>query len=623
MSHAASDKMANSATLVEILRRRAREQPRRRAYTYLSDGEVGGGAATDRHLTYGELDGRARAIAAELQAVVGRGERALLLYPPGLELIEAFFGALYAGVVAVPVHPPHPARPRATVPRLQAIATDVQAKIALSTTTMRSTAGSVLEQLLGRAAPQWLMTDQLDNDSAPKWHDPDVNGASLAFVQYTSGSTAVPKGVMVSHGNLLHNSSLIHQCFEHNGESRGVIWLPPYHDMGLIGGIIQPLYGGFPVELMSPATFLMRPLRWLQAISRARATTSGGPNFAYDLCVRKTSPSDRAKLDLSSWDLAFCGAEPIRHETLEQFVTAFEPCGFHREAFYPCYGLAEATLFVSGGLKSALPVVQNLQGVALDHNQVVVAPEKDRGRRTLVGCGRPVPPHHEVIIVDPETRLLCPPGQVGELWVSGPSVALGYLHRPEETGEIFHAHLADSGEGPFLRTGDLGFFSGGELFITGRLKDLIIIGGRNHYPEDIEQTVEHSHPSIRSGHCAAFSVDLEGQERLVIVAEVDRRYRSRAGPSAMAGPSALKRHPPGRHHQVNMALEPDPGSWVPLEIGTVVRTIRQRVAEEHGLRVHAVTLLRPASFPKTSSGKIQRHLCRAGFLKSTLSTIEA
>ncbi len=511
------------STLVEVLRWRALHQPDRLAYTFLLDGET-----QEVHLTYAQLDRRARAIASCLKSMGVYGGRALLVYPPGLEFIAGFFGCLYAGVVAIPIYPPHSPRLDKSLPKLRATASDAEPIAALTSSALLPLMESIRAQAPDLQAFPWLATDTIDSRLAEQWQEPPIDSTSLAFLQYTSGSTAAPRGVMISHGNLLHNSALIQQCFEHTAESRGVIWLPSYHDMGLIGGILQPLYAGFPVTLLSPVAILQRPLRWLQAISRTRGSTSGGPPFAYDLCVRKITSEQRASLDLSSWDVAFIGAEPVRYETLERFAATFAPCGFRREAFYPCYGLAEATLIASGGLKTAPPVVFTIQNAALEHNRVAAAPEEKGGGQTLVGCGQSLR-DQEIVIVHPEKLTRCQPNEVGEIWLAGTSVARGYWNRSEETEGIFQARLAETGEGPFLRTGDLGFLKDGELFVTGRLKDLIIVAGHNHYPQDIELTVEGSHPSVRPGCCAAFSVDIDGEERLVIVTEVERRSLDEGG----------------------------------------------------------------------------------------------
>src|SRR5215208_4205539 len=564
------------ATLIDLLGWRAAHQPEREAYTFLGDG-----GAEERSVNYRELERQARSVASRLQSAgVAAGERVLLLYPPGLEYVTAFLGCLYAGVIAVPAYPPRLNRPMS---RLQAIVADSKATVALTTTHILSN----LERRLAHAPEMksllWLATDD-GKDSAREWYPPEIGGNTLAFLQYTSGSTAAPKGVMVTHGNLLHNLAMIYNGLGHTPDSQMVIWLPPYHDMGLIGGVLQPLYGGFPAALMSPVSFLQRPLGWLRAISRLGADSGGGPNFAYDLCSRKITSEERATLDLSSWEVAFCGAEPVRRETLERFAAAFAPCGFRWEAFYPGYGLAEATLLVSGASRMAPPVVLSVEGAELERDRVVMASAEDEGLRTLVGCGR-APADQEVVVVNPESLIRCPPDRIGEIWVSGPSIAQGYWGRPEETKQAFWAYLADTGEGPFLRTGDLGFLRHGELFVTGRLKDLIVIRGRNHYPQDIEQTVEQSHRALRSGGCAAFSVGADEGEQLVVVQELERRYVTSA------------------------------------DMGEVVASMRRAVAEHHELQVHAVVLIKTGSIPKTTSGKIQRRATRAAYVGGTLAAV--
>jgi acyl-CoA synthetase (AMP-forming)/AMP-acid ligase II len=593
-----ADPRREFTTLVELLQWRAREQPDQRAYTYLPDRE-----GQEVHLTYAELNRKAQVIAAGLLSSIAPGQFVLLLYPPGLEFIAAFFGALYAGVSAVPAYPPHPARINAMLPRLQNMAAHAGVAAVLTTTAIQSVAEPLLQQVPVLANLHWFATDK-PADTAKQWQPLPMSTDALAYVQYTSGSTAAPKGVMLSHKNLLHNSALIYRCFSHSSMSRGVIWLPPYHDMGLIGGVLQPLYGGFPVILMSPAAFLLRPIRWLQTISHSKATTSGGPNFAYDLCIRKTTPEQRATLDLSDWEIAFCGAEPIHPDTLDRFVEAFAPNGFRREAFYPCYGLAEASLFVTGALKPASSALLSTGKAILDGKQETMTKVTHRGTRRLISCGT-VPPGQTVNIIDPESCIRVSSGQVGEIWVSGPSIACGYLHQPDETESTFRAFVADTGEGPFLRTGDLGFFHEGELFITGRCKDLIIIGGRNHYPEDIEHTVVQSHPFLQPGNCAAFSVDVGSEERLVILIELLRCHLPAARRLPIAdGPAVRSKDGPV------------------IDFKSLIQTTRQAVAEHNDLSTHAVLLLKPASLPRTSSGKIQRHACREGFLAGTLNIVE-
>ncbi len=566
---------ANFSTLIELLRERAAHQSQQCAYTFLVDGET-----QEQTLTYGELDQQARAIAAQLQFLNASGERVLLLYPPGLEFITAFFGCLYAGAIAVPAYPP---RRNQKLSRLEALVADSGAKIALTTANLLPTiqAGCVDNAILSTLS--FLPTDGLSQDLTDSWRPPSISSSDIAFLQYTSGSTGMPKGVMVNHSNLLHNLSLIQKCFGHNTESRGVIWLPPYHDMGLIGGVLQPLFVGFPVFLMPPIDFLQKPRRWLQAISHYRATTSGGPNFAYDLACRKIRPQDLETLNLSSWEVAFNGAEPVRAETLDRFTETFAPCGFRREAFYPCYGMAETTLIVSGGCKTEAPIVQCIDGELLTQNRVE-ATSSESDRHWVVSSGQACP-KHDLIIVNPETQYPCPERHVGEIWISGLSVAQGYWKQPGKTIEIFQAYLADTGAGPYLRTGDLGFLQGGELFVTGRLKDVIIIRGQNYYPQDIELTVESSHPMLRAGCGAAFSADIEGAERLFIVQEVERRYLRQ------------------------------------LDAKEVIDSIRQVVAAQYNLQVYAIALIKTGSIPKTSSGKIQRGACRTAFLEGKLFII--
>jgi 8-amino-7-oxononanoate synthase len=562
------------SNLVDLLQHRALHQAQDRAFTYLVDGEN-----EQIHLTNAQLDEQARAIAAKLVSMGLVGERALLLYPAGLDFIAAFFGCLYAGVVAVPAYPP---RRNRSLSRIQAIVDDAQARVALTTAPVFERVIPLLDQTPDLKKVAWVSTDELPLELAREWREPDVHGDTLAFLQYTSGSTGIPKGVMLTHANLMHNSALIAYAFEHTRSGAGVFWLPSYHDMGLIGGILQPLYIGQTSMLFSPMSFLQRPFRWLQAISRYRFTISGGPNFAYDLCAEKVTPEQRATLDLSSWRLAFNGAEPVRAETLDRFTKVFEPCGFRREAFYPCYGMAESTLIITGGFKSALPVIRSFDSKALENNHVLDAVGDEEGAHEIVGCGS-ILLDQRLAIANPYTLTQATDDQVGEIWVSGPSVAQGYWNRPEETERTFRAHLQDTGEGPFLRTGDLGFLKDGELFITGRLKDLIIIRGHNYYPQDIEQTAGKSHSRLRAGQGAAFTVEVEGRQRLVVIHEVERRQQRE--------------------------LEP------------VFEAIRHEIAAEHELPVEAVVLIKAGSIPKTSSGKIQRHACRQEFLDGTLEVV--
>ncbi|MBW4483043.1 MAG: amino acid adenylation domain-containing protein [Tildeniella torsiva UHER 1998/13D] len=561
-------------TWVELLSQRSQAQPDQIAFTFLQDGEV-----ESARWSYRDLDQRSRAIAAQLQALGLAGQRALLLYPAGLDYVAAFFGCLYAGVIAVPAYPPQNAR---KTPRIQAIAQDAEAAIALTTVATLPRLQTLMEHNFQTQSFQWLATDTLDPALADSWQMPDISGDTLPFLQYTSGSTGNPRGVMLSHRNLLHNAMATYQMMGHSASSCFVSWLPLYHDMGLIGGILQPLYGGFRCVLMSPVSFLQRPYRWLKAISDYRATTSGAPNFAYDLCVEKISPEQRQTLDLSSWQVAFNGAEPIRAQTLERFTTAFSPWGFRPEAHYPCYGLAEGSLMVSGSTVAQSPMVQAFQAADLDRGWVTPVQMQARAQ-ALVSCGQSLP-DQQIAIVQPETLTRCAEAEVGEIWVSSPSVGQGYWQNPQATADTFQAYLKDSGAGPFLRTGDLGFLHQGELFVTGRLKDLIILRGRNLYPQDLEHTAETSHSALRSGGCAAFTVPVEDAERLVIVQELEFRQ------------------------------QPD--------LDGAIAAIRQAIAATHEVEVYAVALIKPGSIAKTTSGKIQRRACRQAYLTDQLSLVK-
>jgi acyl-CoA synthetase (AMP-forming)/AMP-acid ligase II/acyl carrier protein len=566
--------------LVELLQFWAKRCGTRRAFTFQRD---------DGHETsvdYATLDRRARAIAADLQQRCQRGDRALLLFPAGLDFIAAFFGCAYAGVLAVPVCYPKPKRP---MPRLLSIAEDAEPRVAL-------TNHKTLEQfdfaLIGGREFEWIASDHIPDELANEWSRPCIEGRDLAFLQYTSGSTSDPKGVMVSHANVLHNLEVIRQGFGiefdlQSGEprNRGVFWLPAYHDMGLIGGILTPLYVGGHSLLMSPGAFLQRPLRWLQSISDTRATISGAPNFAYELCVSKIPVEKRAELDLSCWDVGFCGAEPVRAETLGAFAAAFRECGFRRQAFYPCYGLAENTLMAAGGEGPSIPQVKTVLRDALAENQVV-EPNGDPGKavQELVCCGAAVL-DQRIVIVDPHTRLARGMGEVGEIWIQGRSVAQGYWNRPAETAATFNARLEGEDGGTFLRTGDLGFLDHDRLYITGRVKDLIILRGRNHYPQDIERTVESCHPALRANAGVAVAIDIHGEESLVVIHEIDRAYRD-------------------------------------LDLTEITRSIRRAIADEHEVSPYAIVLIRHASLPVTTSGKVQRSLARRLYLAGDLKVLE-
>jgi len=572
----AANPQTTYANFVELARGRASEQPDKTAYVFLQDGENESG-----RFTFAELDYRARTIAAHLQLMGMTGERALLLYPPGLDYIAGFFGCLYAGVVAIPCSPPT----RRQKSRLWAVINDATPAIIMSTSDFAAKIRNELEEwpeclssnkepnLLGddesKPGLKWFASDKLESDITGNWLPQALGSNSLAFLQYTSGSTGNPKGVMVSHGNLMANQKAIKQGFGHTDQTTVVGWLPLYHDMGLIGNLLQPLYLGATAILMPPMAFLEKPIRWLKAISFYRASTSGGPNFAYDLCLRKVTAEQMQSLDLSSWRLAFNGSEPVRSATMEHFAEKFADCGFRRANFFPCYGLAEATLFVSGEKLSATE-----NAMCADAGQPASA----------VACGL-VSEHHEVRIVDPATGQLCPTGHVGEVWVSGPSIAKGYWNRQEESEQIFRMPISDASVNTaqtFLRTGDLGYLNNSRLFITGRIKDLIIIRGRNFYPQDIEQVLVEEIPELIPDACATFSKSDGDEEQLVVVAEITR--------TAIRSDSYL----------------------------TIAAAMRKSLAETCGLAITELALVQPGTVPKTSSGKLRRQPCKQMYMENAL-----
>lgn len=576
----------------EILRRRAATRPTGTAYVFLDDH-----GAEVAVLTYAELERRVRAVAGRLAGAAAPGDRALLVFPPGLDFIVAFFACLSAGVIAVPVIGPRRGRPHhATL----GIVADCDPAVVLTV------AGLTDADLPSAGALERIAVDEIDPPAegiGRRPGDPDA----IAFLQYTSGSTGSPKGVLVTHRNLISNQEMIRRAFGHDESSTFVAWAPHYHDQGLIGNILQPLYLGSTSVLMAPVSFIRRPLLWLEAISRYRAHTSGGPNFAFDACVAHAARGDVPDLDLSSWAVAFNGAEPIRAETLRRFTETFAAYGFHERALYPCYGLAEATLLVSGSGKGRGPRRFEADGAELGRGRLVSA-QPGRGATTLTGSGAPAP-GVEVLVVDPVTGHPCAPDRIGEIWVAGAHVAEGYWRNPEATAAVFGARpdtgrrchedgrgadlgSADGargdrgfggngvgGNGGFLRTGDLGQIVDGELFVTGRSKDLIVVRGRNHYPHDLEHTAQAAHPAARAGGGAAFAVAGPDGEQLVIVQEIDRA------------------HP-----------------WSAAASAEITAAIRAAVVRDHDLAPRRIVLTVAGALPKTSSGKIMRGAARARHL---------
>jgi thioester reductase-like protein len=574
--------------LVDLLQHRVRVQGDAAAYTFLDEGEREAGT-----LTWAGLDRRARALAVRLRESAAVGDRVLLLHPPGLEYLVGFFGCLMAGVVSVPAFPPRRGRHDA---RVAGMAADSGATLALCPRAMADGWSDLVADTAALAAITPLATD---DDLAPgatdpahlrpdaearaaRWVAPPLAPDTLAYLQYTSGSTSAPRGVEVGHHHLLYNLADLDAVWDHGPDSVMVTWLPVFHDMGLIYGLLMSLFRGFRCVFMAPEAFVQRPIRWLRALTHYRGTHCAAPSFAYDLCVRRIPPAQRADLDLSAWRMTLNAAEPVRADVMDRFVEAFAPCGFRRTTFTPGYGLAEATLKATAACAWDEPLVRWFATDALEQHRVEPACPHAAGARALVGNGS-VAFQTRIAIVDPDTRRRCPGNRVGEVWLSGPSRAGGYRGLPEVSRETFEARLADDDGGPtedtpWLRTGDLGFVHEGQLFITGRRKELIILRGANHYPQDIEHTAEQAHPALRPGCGAAFALPSLSGDLLALVHEVR--------PEAMAG----------------------------VDPAEVVDAIRHAVSAEHALPVDGVALVAPGGVPKTSSGKKQRGRCRAEFL---------
>jgi len=547
---------STTTSLVDLLRSRADAEGGVISHRFLRQG-----VDVTAELSYGELDRRARAAAVSLRRHAAPGDRVLLIYPPGLEFLVGFFGSLYAGMIPVPAYPP---RPPQIDERVRAIAGDAHPAVAASDLDVTSRLGGRLDLGDGAASLPCLAFESAPVEAADEWRAPAVDASTIAHLQYTSGSTAVPKGVIVTHGNILSNLADLDTGWDHDEASTIVSWLPAFHDMGLVYGLLTPIHARVPCVLMPPVVFLQRPVRWLQAITRFAGTHSAAPNFAYDHCARRVKPEDVPALDLSTWRVAVNGAEPVRPDTIDRFCAAFDGAGFRRRTFAPGYGLAEATLKVTAARIGEGPTVRTFNG------------------RALVACGSPIL-ETRLLIVDPSTQAPVADGTTGEIWVGGPSVAAGYWQRPEESAGTFAARTA-AGEGPYLRTGDLGFVSDGQLYVAGRIKDVLIIRGQNYYPQDIEATVERSGALIRAGSGAAFSIERDGEERLVVTYEAER------------------------------TLKPD-------EAPPQIELIRAAIVRDHDLHAEDVVLLRAGGAPKTSSGKIRRRACREAYLDGGLERL--
>jgi acyl-CoA synthetase (AMP-forming)/AMP-acid ligase II len=551
------------STIVDFVHERAECEPDRIAYVFLTDGE-----RKEEVLTYGALEARARRIASALAAGGASGRPVLLLFDPGLDFSTALFGCFLCGAIAVPMYPPDPRDLASGIARVGRVVADSGAGLAIGTEMIRARFELGARTSAERVMLDWCIVDDALRMPEGDWRSVRPTGSDVAFLQYTSGSTGMPKGVMVTHDNIVAHGERVIATLGLDASTVVVSWLPVYHDMGLIGSILLPMQAGFRAVQMSPLAFLERPARWLEAIAHYRGTLSPAPNFAYDLVVRKTTNAERRALDLSTWRAAMNGAEPVRAETCECFIDAFAPSGFRREAMVPCYGLAEATLMVSGGPLGAGPVA--LAGDARLGAGDGDAPADDRVRRRLASSGRVVD-GLEVAIVHPDTHRRVPDGDVGEIWIAGPTVAAGYWRRAEESAEVFGARC--DGRGPWLRSGDLGFVRDKMLYVTGRRKDLIVVRGRNVHPQDLEDTAAGAHPALRPGGAAAFTLDDGSSERVAIVQEIVATDATTCADASAA--------------------------------------IRAAVARQHALVVHAVVMIPPRTLPKTSSGKVRRRECRA------------
>lgn len=572
--------MTSFRTFTELVLTRTAALGAEDAFIFLRD-DTGGSAP--EHLTYAGLDREARRIASLLQENRAGGRQVLLLYPSGTDFIKAFTACLYAGAVAVPAT--LPTEQGQHFARVSGILRDAEVRVVLTDSAQAPEISAWLAAE-GMNDVRCLATDDTTLGDPGAYVQPSLNPQDLAFLQYTSGSTSDPKGVMVSHGNLLANEGAIHRSAGTTSESRFGGWLPFYHDMGLIGHILHPLYIGGSAVLMSPTSFLRRPYRWLKMIDDYGVTIGGGPNFAFDLCVRRVTDEQLGTLDLSRWTAAANGAEPIRRETVQAFTERFAPTGFRAESFFPCYGMAETTLLVSGTPLGLSPVNRAVDPAALEQGRLGV-PAEGGPSRTLVSSGVVHAEDFEVRIVDPETFLEQPQGGVGEIWVKGDSVASGYWKRPLTNEEIFDAHITDAegnrDGGGWLRTGDLGVLEDGQLYVTGRLKEIVIFAGRNLYPQDVERAVQSSDGSLGFGSGAVFSVETD-REHLIIVQEVR-------------------------------------ASAVSTDLRAVATGAQSLIGKEFNVSAGNVVLVRPGTIRKTTSGKIQRTLMRKLFLQGALTPL--
>ncbi len=564
-------------TVVDLLRWRAEHQPAGVGYTFLADGEDDA-----RDLTWGALDQRARAVAHWLQQRIQPGARVLLMFEEGHDYLYAFYGCMYAGALAVAVHPPDPRKLHRTLPRLLSICGDAGVTVVLTTAHIARGAKPALadDPTLGQA--HWLSMEDLDDRGADGWRPPQIGPDDLAYLQYTSGSTSTPKGVMISHHNLIHQLHDFDTGYDHTPDSVMVTWLPATHDLGLVYGRLMALFVGFRCVYMSPVSFMQRPLRWMVALDKYRGTHSPSPNFGFEIVARKTTSEERRALDLSCVKMLLNGAEPIRQESEQLFIDTFAEARLPASAVTHAMGMSESTAkIITEPIDRAPPRFVHLDPEAYEDNRVVLVTKDFPNVRTVASCGHTVM-DTRVFAVDPHTHQKLGQDRVGEMWVGGTTVAQGYYNNPKATEATFNAHTTD-GDGPFLRTGDLAFVHDDEVYLTGRLKDVIIIRGQNHHPQDVEWSLQEAVSACRPNCAAAFGFQVNGEERLGLVTEV---YPDRVG-----------------------------------DADALFGKVRQAVAEDHGLHLEAIVFIPPRALPKTSSGKIQRTKARQRFLDSDFEVI--
>ncbi len=561
--------------LIELIQHQSGKFQDKTAYVLLEDG-----SNESRRISFSELEQASCKVAAYLQNHYQKGERCILLFPSGIEFIVALLGTLMAGLVAVPAYPP---RRNRNAERFWSILGDCEAKAILASENNKKD----LLRFFGE--DERLPSEHVYHagdfpENEPGWKNPGVSPDDVAILQYTSGSTGEPRGVMVSHRNILNNFAVVSNSFGHDEDLVGVNWLPNYHDMGLFGTTLQTLYKGGTSYIIPPQAFIKDPAAWLKSVSRFGAQTIGCPNFGLDYCCDKISAEDKAQIDFSSVKVFFCGAEPIHRESLERFQQEFSQCGFREEMFYPTYGLAEATLMVSGGDYRQRPVYFTADKKALEARNELEHSDRDAAAKDIVACGFPWL-GNDIVVVDPDRGNILEEGRIGEIWTSGPSVCQGYWKNEEATEAVFRARLAEGNQEPYLRTGDLGFIYNAQLYISGRLKDMIIIRGQNYYPQDIERIAEASNDAVRDYGTAAFAVNKASEERLVIVAEIERTHMR------------------------------------DLQANEVFTAIRESIAREFELQLYAIALVRTGSIPRTTSGKIQHRASKLAFLDNELSLL--